>query len=185
MQVQNLWPQKLMQAPPAKRFQHILNQPDLKEPYLRASRSKYLAMISRIDENIGRILRKLDELKLTGKTIVVFTSSGGFALGDHGLFGEGPAFYDELTRVPLLVWWPGHNQGHGEFDRVVSHVDLAPTFCAMAGLETSRAMQGRSLVQLIENPDQPGGADEAFLEFHRHAAWTPQIGRASCRERVL
>ena len=55
-----------------------------------------------MDENVGRILAALDELKLTENTVVVFASDNGFYLGEHNL-GDKRSAYDESLRIPLLV----------------------------------------------------------------------------------
>jgi len=173
-----LWPQKLQQSPPALRFKQT------NETSIREARSQYFAMISRVDENIGRLLKRLDELKLRDNTVVVFTSDNGWALGDHALFTKGPAFYDELIRMPLVMRLPpGVLKGSTSYpadtqagdphvpavriDRLISTVDLAPTFCELAGLTPPLSMQGQSLLPMIRDPRTTSHSDERFLEYHK------------------
>lgn len=132
---------------------------------LREAKSKYAAMVSRMDENIGRIAARLDELNLREKTVVIFTSDGGFALGEHGLYGRGPFIYDVMVRCPLVVRYPKLGRSGGRCARTVSLVDLAPTICELAGLPRSPVMHGHSLVTLLRNPESDALPDERFLEY--------------------
>ena len=136
------------------------------EKKLREARSKYYAMVTHLDQQVGVLLDQLDTLRVREKVIVLFVSDNGWALGEHQLFSKGPFFYDELIRVPLLVRWPGRAQPGTQIDRVVSLVDLAPTLLAMADLTPPRTMQGRSLVPLIDHPKARRHGDECFLEYH-------------------
>jgi arylsulfatase A-like enzyme len=132
---------------------------------LREAKSKYAAMVSRMDENIGRLAARLDELHLREKTVVIITSDGGFALGEHGLYGRGPFIYDVMVRCPLVVRYPKLVPGGGRCARTVSLVDLAPTICELAGLPRSPMMHGHSLVALLRNPESNALPDERFIEY--------------------
>ena len=70
----------------------------------------YLAMCKNVDDNIGRLMRFLDESKLAENTIVVFTSDHGDLMGEYGLFQKG-VFYDIVTRVPCIIAGPGVPEG--------------------------------------------------------------------------
>ncbi len=135
------------------------------EDKIRKARSQYYAMITRIDENVGRLLDRLDALDLQDNTVVVFACDNGWCLGDHGLYAKGPFFYEELVRGPLLIRYPKLTRPGTRIDRVVSLVDLAPTFCELAGVTPPITMQGRSLLALIRDPKAPRHADECFLEY--------------------
>jgi arylsulfatase A-like enzyme len=132
---------------------------------LHEARSKYYAMISRMDENFGRLTARLDELNLREKTVVIFTSDGGTALGEHGLYGRGPFIYDTMIRCPLVVRYPAMIQKAGRRSLTVSLTDLAPTICELVGLPRGPMMQGYSLVPLLRSPSPRGLPDERFLEY--------------------
>ncbi|NLE61162.1 MAG: sulfatase-like hydrolase/transferase [Planctomycetes bacterium] len=132
---------------------------------LREARSKLAAMIWRMDENVGRLMVRLDELNLHEKTVVIVTSDGGFALGEHGLYGRGPFVYDIMIRCPLVVRYPKLVRSGDRCARTVSLVDLAPTICELAGLQQSPMMHGHSLVPLLKNPASNVLPDERFLEY--------------------
>lgn len=145
------------------------------EQRVREARSKYYAMLAHLDEQIGRLLGELERFELRNRTIVVFASEVGIALGDHQLLGVGPAFYDELIRCPLVVSVPGTVGRNAKVDRVVGLVDLAPTLLQFAGLPTPIIMQGRSLAPLMADPDSRSVADECFLEYERQQAQNCQV----------
>jgi arylsulfatase A-like enzyme len=99
-----------------------------------------------IDEAIGRVLRALEERGVAADTDVVFTSDHGDLQGDFGLFFKGPYHVDGLLRVPL-VWRPAPRAGVAPavVDAPVGLVDLAPTFCSIAGVTPPSFMQGTPL----------------------------------------
>ena len=109
----------------------------------------YFAMIEQVDTEVGRMLQVLDETGQADNTIVIFMSDHGEMLGDHGLYLKGPYFYDCLTRVPLMIRWPGKFKGGTKIDSLVELIDLAPTLLEAAGIPVPSAMQGRSLMPLL------------------------------------
>jgi iduronate 2-sulfatase len=137
-------------------------------------RHGYLANISYLDAQVGRVLDELDRLELSEKTIIVFWSDHGFHLGEHTLWAKTSNF--ELdARVPLIIAIPDHSQAHHlhlpgstgsisghEFtekdgllastDSIVELLDLYPTLVELCGLETEAACEGTSLVPILANP---------------------------------
>ena len=95
----------------------------------------YLAMTRFVDDGIGRILVKLDELGIRDNTIIVFTADHGDFAGEHNMFGKGGVYYDSLVRVPYIVSWPGGGVPQGEVDdSPVSTIDLLPTILQLSGV---------------------------------------------------
>jgi arylsulfatase A-like enzyme/predicted aspartyl protease len=116
----------------------------------------YFRQIAAVDENVGRVLAALDELKLAETTVVVFTSDNGYYLGEHGL-GDKRTAYEESMRIPLLLRYPklGAAAKGKTIDAMALNIDLAPTFLDFAGVSAPKEMQGRSWRPLLE-----GGAVE-------------------------
>lgn len=110
---------------------------------------KYFRCLKATDDAIGRLLAALDELDLSGNTVIVFTSDNGFYLGEHCLNDKRSA-YDESLRIPMLVRYPARFPAGEVIDDLVLNIDVAPTFLDLAGLPVPDAMQGRSLVPLVE-----------------------------------
>jgi arylsulfatase len=95
----------------------------------------YLAMTRFVDDGIGRILDKLDELDMRDNTIIVFTADHGDFAGEHNMFGKGGVYYDSLVRVPYIVSWPCGNVPQGVVDdSPVSTIDLLPTILQLSGV---------------------------------------------------
>ena len=122
---------------------------DLDAQQLDELRRAYYAMVSLVDDEVGRILAVLEEEGLAEDTIVVFTSDHGELLGDHQLLRKGPFLYDCSVKVPLIVRWPGVIDPGTRHDELVQWVDLAPTFLEAAGIERPRSYQGESLLPLL------------------------------------
>lgn len=129
--------------------------------------SQYYALVTRIDQNVGRLLDFLQENQLDGKTIIVFVSENGFMLGQNRLYGTGPLFTDELIRVPLLIRHPQLTAEPSTVDRVVGTVDVAATCCTMLGREIPFGMQGKSLLPLLLDPNDTSIKDERYLEYNK------------------
>ncbi len=117
---------------------------------LRARRA-YYGMLSYSDSLLGRLIDRLDLLGLTENTVVVVTSDHGDMLGERGLWYK-MVFFERAVRVPLVFAGPGIPAGH-RVPEPVSHLDLMPTFTAMAGGET--AGDGRSLLPLLQGQADP------------------------------
>ena len=111
---------------------------------LRKDIAIYYGMISFMDDQIGRILDKLDELGIADNTIVIFTTDHGHFLGHHGLNAKGAFHYEDLIRLPFIVRAPGMIPGGRRSDAIQSLVDLAPTFLDAAGVRVRGIMQGVS-----------------------------------------
>ncbi|MFQ6048038.1 MAG: sulfatase, partial [Phycisphaerae bacterium] len=122
----------------------------------------YYAMISFVDDCVGRLVGELRKLGLAENTCIIFTSDHGEFLGDYGLLGKGERHYDCIVRVPLVIWCPSRF-GPRTVQRVVETVDLLPTICELAGVQRPAGAQGWSLVGLMEG-GQWQGPDDALIE---------------------
>ncbi|MCU1463485.1 MAG: arylsulfatase family protein [Acidimicrobiales bacterium] len=99
-----------------------------------------------IDEALGRVLQRVDERGWADDTDVIFTTDHGELQGDFGLLFKGPYHVDALMRVPF-VWRPAPSAGiePAVIDRPVGHIDLAPTFCRIAGVDEPDWIEGEAL----------------------------------------
>jgi arylsulfatase A-like enzyme len=93
---------------------------------VRCGLSIYYGMVKEVDDNIGRLLSRLDQLGLTNNTLVVFTSDHGEMMGSHGM-GSKMVFYEESVHVPLLMRFPGRIKPGTVVDSPVSTMDLFAT----------------------------------------------------------
>jgi hypothetical protein len=129
--------------------------------------ARIYAMIDIVDQNLGRLLQTLDERDLTDDTVVVFMTDNG-GVSKHyqaGLRGNKASIYEGGVRVPLFVRWPGHFPAGGRVQAQCSHVDLFPTFCALAGADvpTDRPLDGKSLLPLLQ-----AGSGQRHQEYVYH-----------------
>ena len=162
----NLTPQQLQAwnnayQPKNKAFQEAnLQGRDLVRWKYQRYMKDYLRCIAAVDDNVGRVLRYLDESGLAENTVVVYSSDQGFYLGEHGWFDK-RWMYEESLRTPLLVRWPGVTTPGSKNKDIVSNLDFAETFLAIAGLESPSDMQGRSFVPLLRG-HRPGDWRSTF-----------------------
>lgn len=124
----------------------------------------YFGCLAAVDENVGRLMARLDELKLTDNTVVVFASDNGYYLGEHNL-GDKRSAYDESLRIPLLVRYPklGESAKGKTVDKMALNLDLAPTFLDLAGVKVPDTMQGLSWRPLLEGKATSANWRTAFF----------------------
>ncbi len=103
------------------------------EDDVRSNLADYYAMISHLDEGIGRVHHALEAVDQVENTIIVHTADHGLAVGQHGLMGKQNG-YDHSIRVPLLVAGPGFEHGAND-DRLCYMQDLFPTLTGRAGVD--------------------------------------------------
>jgi len=108
-------------------------------------------MMTMIDDAVGRVLSKLDELNLAEDTTILFTTDHGDWMADHGIMLKGPLHYQGLIRVPLI--WTDSGAGQGVesgrgVDGLASTLDIPATILARAGLAPNNGMQGSSLLDV-------------------------------------
>jgi len=118
---------------------------------VREIRHGYLANISYLDAQVGKVLDELERLKLADNTIVVFWSDHGYHLGEQALWAKTSNF--ELdARVPLLIAAPGMKMAGAKTRALVELLDLYPTLVELCGLPTAGALDGLSLVPVLNDP---------------------------------
>nr|WP_294897561.1 sulfatase-like hydrolase/transferase [uncultured Pedobacter sp.] len=110
--------------------------------------SDYYGLVTEVDDWVGKILNKLDELKLTDNTLVIFTSDHGEMLGAHGL-REKNIFYEESSHIPLFIKFPGEIKSKTVVNNYVTNVDLFPTIMDYLN-QPKKDVDGKSLRDLIE-----------------------------------
>jgi iduronate 2-sulfatase len=115
----------------------------------------YLACVTWMDENVGRVLDELDRLGLRDNTIVVFWGDHGYQLGERGKWSKAGSLFEQGARVPLIIDAPGAAGNGRPSPRVVQSIDIYPTLVELCGLPQPAGLEGRSLVPLLEDPVAP------------------------------
>lgn len=125
----------------------------------------YLASVSYVDAQVGRIVSAFEEQGLLDNTVIVVWSDHGYHLGEMGIWGKA-SNYEIATRVPLIVSTPAMRETAGglESEALVELVDLYPTVAELANLPVPDALEGKSLVALFSHPDKPWKS-AAFSQF--------------------
>ena len=137
----------------------------------RESKLSYSALVSGVDHNVGRIVKRLEELGLRENTLLVFSADQGWNAGHHGVWGKGNAtipfnMYEESIRVPLIWNHPGRIPAGKVNPAMVSSYDFYPTILDYLGLNApaDRQRVGRSYTGLLRGGN-PQWRKELFFEF--------------------
>jgi arylsulfatase A-like enzyme len=125
------------------------------------------------DDHVRALLEELDDLGLADSTLVIVTSDHGEEFMEHGRRRHGFQLYEESTRVPLLMRWPGIIPAGLRVTTPVSLVDLAPTILDLLGISELDGADGRSLVPLLQDPARSFGRSMVF------AATKPSVKKGS------
>ena len=141
------------------------------QTYLR----DYLSVIHSIDENVGRLLRYLDEHGLADNTIVVYASDQGFYLGEHGWFDK-RFMYEESLRTPLVMRYPREIKAGTVSHAMVQNIDYAPTFLDYAGVKQPKEMTGISLRRVLRSSSKgangkSAGRKSLYYHYYDYPAW--------------
>ncbi len=131
----------------------------------RAAIRGYLATVSYMDAQAGRLLAAITRLGVAEKTIVIFTSDHGWHLGEHGLWHK-RSLFEESARVPLIVSIPGMKTCGQATTGLVELLDLFPTLCDITGVPLLATLQGKSLRPLLDDP-RATVHDAAFTQARR------------------
>ena len=126
-------------------------------------RAFYLANVSMIDQKVGEIIDALDRNDYMDNTIVIFTSDHGDCLTDHGQ-SQKWTMYDQITRVPMIVWAPGQIQGGKTVEALVQQMDIGATIMDWAGLDVPEDWAAESLLGATVDPESFQGRDFVFCE---------------------
>jgi len=154
------------------RWEKRFNTPEKYQTFTK----DYYRLISGMDRSIGVILEQLRAQGVADDTIVVFTGDNGYFLGEHGLADKWYS-YEESLRVPLIVRdprLPAARRG-ARCDEWVLNVDMAPTFCALAGVPKPAVMQGCDFTPLVRGQTPADWRTDFYYEFK----WSSEVIPAS------
>jgi len=142
--------------------------------------ARVYAMVECIDNNLGRLLAKLDQLKIAENTIVIFLTDNGpqqprYNSGMLDLKGN---THEGGVRVPFFIRWPGHLEAGRAVDRIAAHIDVAPTLLELCGVKKPAGVKfdGISLLPLLQGHGADWADRTIFFQWHRGDA--PELNRA-------
>ena len=189
------YPQEKIEIPPNYLPDHPFDQGDARirdemlAPFPRTKeavqlhRREYYALITYLDEQIGRILDALDKSGRAANTYVILTADHGLAVGEHGLMGK-QNLYDCSTRMPLLIMGPGIPHGR-RVDKLVYQHSMFATTCELAGVAVPKSVEFPSIAPLFHQEIELHDAVFCYyIDFQRSIRTVryklivyPQIGR--------
>lgn len=147
-------------------------QRELSEDAVREIRHGYLANISYLDAQVGKVIDELDRLGLAERTVIVFWSDHGFHLGEHTLWAKTSNFEND-ARVPLIIAPPKTKHAGAKTQALAELVDLYPTLIDLCSLPKVKGLEGRSLVPVLNDPKQSVKA-AAYSQHPRPAYYKGQ-----------
>lgn len=112
----------------------------------------YLACVSYVDAQIGKMLNALKDSGEYENTIIILWSDHGFHLGEMGIWGKATN-YEIATRVPMIIWTPELKSKGARTNALVELVDIYPTLSELAELPLPKHLEGQSFVPLLDNPN--------------------------------
>lgn len=162
--------------------------PEWSEPYQNVADwnngANFYGMIANIDQNLGILRKRLEDLGLTGNTILIFMTDNGTANGatfgedrlnseavkgfNAGMRGRKSSIYEGGHRVPFFIYWPrGGLTGGRDIDSLAAHLDVFPTLADLCGVSIpdSHRLDGRSLVPLLKGNHENWDRDHLIVQF--------------------
>ena len=130
----------------------------------------YLRCVRSVDDSIGEVQGKLEELGLAENTVFIYSSDQGFYLGEHGWFDK-RFMFDESYRTPLLIRWPGVVKPGSVNSDLVSNLDFAETFLDIAGADLPDDMQGASLVPILKGTTPDDWRETHYYHYYEFPGW--------------
>lgn len=157
-------PEFIRESMGRQRWEYRLGPPESLN--FQRSVKRYYRMVSGVDAQVGRIIQALDQTGQTENTILVFTSEHGVYLGARGLAGKWLG-HEPSIRIPLIVYdprLPQSSQGSRRKEMVTT-LDFAPTLMELGGANIPKAVQGRSLVPLLQGKPAKDWRTEYYYEY--------------------
>ena len=136
---------------------------DLPAELSRTLKHAYLACVSYVDAQIGKMIAALEDEGIRDNTVIIVWGDHGWHLGDMGVWGKATN-YEIATRVPLMIWAPDMSARGAKTDALVELVDIYPSLCELAGLPIPDHTEGQSFVPLMSDPDRPW-KEAAFSQY--------------------
>lgn len=112
----------------------------------------YYACVSQMDDAMGQVLNKIDELGIRENTIIVYTTDHGEFAGEHGMIEKAPGIgFGCVTQIPMIFSWKGKLIEGEERESIIESVDILPTLCQLAGVKAPNWVDGKSAVSILEH----------------------------------
>jgi arylsulfatase len=155
-------------------------QADVDEVEFRRMMAHYYALVTHIDAQVGRLVRRLKELDQRHNTVIAFMSDHGEMLGDHG-FTTKVVLYEGSVRVPCVLSWLAGIPAGQRMRTPLGGVDLMPTLAELCGVEVeAESIDGRSVAAAIRGAEEP----EEVAVFAEISSWQAITGKTQAPEEL-
>lgn len=148
-----------------KAFTQIKDKDQLLRWQYQRFMEDYLRCVRSVDDNVGRVLKYLDDKGLADNTIIVYTSDQGVYLGEHGLYDK-RFMYEESFRTPMLIRFPQAIQQGQQLHAYVLNLDVPPTLLDFAGINIPPDMQGESMKMLLQKNKVKEWRKELYYHYY-------------------
>lgn len=129
----------------------LYRQTDGSSPESAELQANYAALVQLCDDQLGRLLDKMDEQNMWDDTALIVTTDHGFLLGEHDWWGKNRMpFYNEIAHIPLFVHVPGRTQANTRCAALSQNIDVMATLLDAFGLARPATVQGRSLIETAD-----------------------------------
>jgi arylsulfatase A-like enzyme/Tfp pilus assembly protein PilF len=158
---------------------------DPPEPFKsRFQDNPYDGEVAYVDLMLGRLWDRLKQEQLYDEAVIVLTGDHGESLGQHGELSHGFFAYNATTWIPLIMKIPGIEPGNT--DQYVSHLDIFPTVCDVAGIKKPSFLQGDSLIPVLKRKKLSDRSIyfESMYPFYSHG-WAPLMGFIQGSEKFI
>ncbi|WP_436715991.1 sulfatase-like hydrolase/transferase [Roseiconus lacunae] len=174
-------PEELERQPPALQELRVHNSEidhdsvimplQITEQQRHRQRAYYLANVTMIDQKVGEIMESLEANGYGDNSIVIFTSDHGDCLTDHGQ-SQKWTMYEQITRVPMIVWAPERFNGDQSVEGLVQQMDIGPTILRWAGVEVPDDLEAVAINDAFEQPGEFQGRPYVYCEQVRDGVLT-------------
>ena len=149
-----------------KHLRIAFNVEDVPEDIVQKGRELYYGLTQWVDEEIGKVLKALENSEAADNTVVIYTTDHGENMGEHGLWWKN-CLYDHASRVPLIVSWPARWRGGQRRTEACSLVDLVQTIGELGGAECPTDWNGDSMLPWLDD-SRTAWKDLAVSEYYGH-----------------
>ena len=156
--------------PQSKRLRRHFTTENISEEQIRKARAAYYGLVEFCDTRVGALLDALEANGLAENTIVVYLADHGELNGEHGMWYK-CSFYEQSSRIPLIIRWPGVTEAGSRFETITSLLDLVRTMLDIAEAE-GEGTDGASLAPLLRGEVEDGGGI-ALCEYEAHGTDRP------------
>ena len=172
---------------PLDKWRQWADRTDVENPFDRAM----YALVENVDENMGRLLAKLESLEILDETVFIFLTDNGpnGSRFNDGMLGWKSSVNEGGVRVPLFVRWPDRIRAGTVVKPNAAHIDLLPTLCRIAGVENPESktlpLDGMDLTPLLFEQEDFEMPERNLFVWRDHERWSIRTGRYRATETML